>query len=65
MSDLLRGLTLDEAVTLLNASGIEPVIEIADPPFEVFDKNGRTPRVVLSSGGRLLVSYFRDGVPEA
>lgn len=65
MFDALRGLTLDEAAVLLKASGIEPQIEVAEPPFETFDRSGRTPRVVLSRGERLLVSYFRDGVPKA
>jgi hypothetical protein len=65
MFDALMGMRLDEAVVLLKAAGIEPIIEYADPPFLSFDRSGRTPRVVLFKDGTLLVSNFRDSVPEA
>lgn len=65
MMQNLPGLSLEEALAILDAQGIKtPDVIYTKPPFASFDTTGRTPRVVAVQEGRLIVSYFMDKNPE-
>ena len=60
----LAGMKLEEALALLEKDGVQAEVIYAMPSGHRVDESGRSARVVRFDGKQLLVSLFRDGMPE-
>lgn len=61
----LTGWLLSDALANLHDRGITPEVVFSVAPVKSYEQAGRTPRVVRFCNGQLLVSWFKDGLPEA